>query len=124
MKVQIIEREGKPEYAVLPYADYLALTEKAEMAMDLTAFDAALAKPEETLPHESVRRLLAGESPCKVWREHRGLTQAELAQAAGLSQPAIAQIESGQRKPGVAALQKLAKALGLDMDDLVDESAQ
>ena len=93
------------------------------MAIDIAAFDAALAKPEETLPHESVRRLLAGESPCKVWREHRGLTQAELAQAAGLSQPAIAQIESGQRKPGVAALQKLAKALGLDMDDLVDESA-
>lgn len=124
MKVQIIEREGKPEYAVLPYADYLALTEKAEMAIDIAAFDAALAKPEETLSQESVRRLLAGESPCKLWREHRGLTQAELAQAAGLSQPAIAQIESGQRKPGVVALQKLAKALGLDMGDLVDESAQ
>lgn len=124
MNVQIIEREGKPEYAVLPYEDYLALTEKAEMAIDIAAFDAALASAEQTLPHESLRRLLAGESPCRVWREHRGLTQAELAKLAGLSQPAIAQIETGQRKPGVAALQKLAGALGLNMADLVDEPSQ
>ncbi|WP_417539468.1 hypothetical protein [Marinobacter sp.] len=34
MSVQIIEREGKPEYAVLPYNDYLNLLELAEDVRD------------------------------------------------------------------------------------------
>ncbi len=31
MSAQIIERGGKPEYAVLPYDEYLALLELAEV---------------------------------------------------------------------------------------------
>ena len=31
------------------------------------------------IPSETLRRELAGESPVKLWREHRGLTQQELA---------------------------------------------
>ena len=42
MNVQIIEKNGQPEYAVLPYEDYLALAEAAEMALDIAAYDAAV----------------------------------------------------------------------------------
>ena len=35
MSAQIIEREGKPEYAVLPYDEYLKLVELAEDVRDL-----------------------------------------------------------------------------------------
>ncbi len=45
-------------------------------------------------------------------RLKRGLTQAELADASGISQPYISQIESGNRGTSVALLQLLADALG------------
>ncbi|HEY88985.1 MAG TPA: hypothetical protein G4N98_04515, partial [Thermoflexia bacterium] len=41
MNIQIIEREGQPEWAVIPYATYLRLTEDAEMLQDIHAYDAA-----------------------------------------------------------------------------------
>jgi hypothetical protein len=75
--VQLIERDGKPEYAVIPYDDFEELTRLAEAMRDIESFDAALADPGETVPHAVMRRLVDGESPLKVWREHRGLSQVE-----------------------------------------------
>jgi len=67
------------------------------------------------------RRLLDGESPVRVWRDKRGLTQRALATAAGVAASYLADIEGG-RKPGSAsALSRLARALGVTMDDLMDE---
>jgi DNA-binding XRE family transcriptional regulator len=121
-RVQIIERDGKPEWAVIPYAEYERLQALAEEAEDVRAYDQAvraLGAGEETVPAEVVRRLVAGENPLRVWREHRGLTQVELAQRAGVGQPYIAMLEAGERKGSVARLRVLARVLGLDVDDLV-----
>jgi hypothetical protein len=46
----------------------------------------------DRIPVAVVKRLLDDESPVKVWREHRGLTQQALAHAAGLRQPTIARL--------------------------------
>jgi len=71
------------------------------------------------LTAREARRLLDGESPVKVWREKRGLSQRELAAAAGVGAGYLAEIETG-RKPGSAlALARLARALRLQMEDLV-----
>ena len=43
-------------------------------------------------------------------RDDRGLSQAELAGAAGMSQPHIAAIESGRRKVGAAVLERILQA--------------
>ncbi len=48
-------------------------------------------------------------------RENAGLTQAELAKRAGVSQPAIAQLEDPDSNPTVETLQKVAKALGAEL---------
>jgi len=40
MNVQTINRDGKPEYVVLPWADYQALLEAAEGAIDGALLDA------------------------------------------------------------------------------------
>jgi len=73
---------------------------------------------------EEARRLLEGERPLRVWREKRGLTQRALAAAAGVAASYLADIENG-RKPGSAdALSRLARALGVSMDDLMDEQQQ
>ena len=74
---------------------------------------------DELIPGEMVARLLDGEPPVKVWREHRGLTQAQLAERAGVTQGAVAQIESGKRRGSVDLLRKLAAALEVDVDDLI-----
>jgi len=124
MTTQIINKDGKPEYAVVPIDEYHALLEVAEDLDDLVAFGSAVREMEvgyhELVPHEIAKRLVSGgQRPLKVWREHRGLTQADLATQAGISQAQIAQMESGKREGKVSVLRKLADALEIDLDDLV-----
>jgi ribosome-binding protein aMBF1 (putative translation factor) len=70
------------------------------------------------LTGEEAIRLLRGESPLKVWREKRRLSQRALATAADIAAGYLAEIESG-RKPGSdAAFRKLAMVLGVPADDL------
>src|SRR3546814_9718952 len=71
-----------------------------------------------------VDRLLAGENPIRVWREHRGMSASQLAERAGLSQAYVSQLETGRRDGTVAALGALARALGLDIDDLTGRSEE
>ncbi len=118
MNVQIIKKGDRAEYAVLPYATYLRLLAMAENAADIRSFDEAIARDEETLPHAMVARLVNGESPIAVWREHRGLTQQALAKSAGITKSYLSQIESGRRPGSVRVLKSLARALRLDVDDL------
>ena len=87
---------------------------------DSKAFGEKLARgEEEVIPVEVVERLVDGESPVKAWREHRGLTQEELGEQVGLSGSYLSQIESGKREGTVRVYAALARALGVDVDDLV-----
>jgi DNA-binding XRE family transcriptional regulator len=121
MTAQIIKKDEQPEWAVIPYEEYLELLEKAETLEDTIALERAIAAPdEEAVPQHVVESLLAGENPLKVWRTYRGLTQMQLAEKTGLSQSQIAMIESGEREGTVKVLKRIAKALKVDIDDLVD----
>ena len=83
----------------LSYAEWQRIREIVEGADDAAAVAAVLSDPNrDRVPATVVARLLDDENPLKVWREHRGLTQAQLAEAAGLPQPTIAMIETGRRK--------------------------
>jgi len=122
MNLQIIEREGKPEWAVIPYATYLRLTEDAEMLQDIRDYDVAknaIENGEELVPSEVPYAILDGENPIRIWREHRGFTQRRLAETAGISTPYLSQIESGKRKGTTDVLVAIAKALGISLDDIV-----
>ena len=55
----------------------------------------------------------------KTLRARRGLTQTALANRAGVHQVTIARLESGTRRPGLAVLEKLAKALRVNVSDLL-----
>ncbi len=92
---------------------------------DAAAFDRAVRELEEgrdeVVPAEIVNRLLAGETPIRVWREHRGLTQAELAARSGLSQSYIAMLERGARRGTTDKLHRLAQSPELDPEDLLPE---
>ena len=121
-QIQIIERDGKPAWAVLPYDFYLRLAEEAEMLEDIRDYDAiktAIERVEEEfIPSEMVDALLEGENPVKVWREYRRLTQQQLAEAAGISTPYLSQIETNKRAGATEVLAAIAKALKLTLDDI------
>ena len=123
MSAQFIEHNGQPEYAVVPFDEYRALLEKAEALDDIAAFDAVKATLEtgedELVPAEIFDALMDGENPLKVWRGHRGLTQQQIADTAGVKQSYIAQIESGKKKGSVDILSRLAEILAIDVDDLI-----
>lgn len=116
---QIIrDRDGKPAFAVLPFDEYERLLDAADEAAATRAYDAyATARP-ETFPDGVAARLVNGDNPVKVFREHRGLTQAQLADAAGVGQAHLSLIETGARGGSVDVLKRLADALRVDLDDL------
>jgi len=124
MKAQIIEKNGRPEFAVIPYEDYrhfLELLEDGADARVVAEFhEAYTAGREFMVPNEIVRRELAGESPIKLWREHRGLTQQELATRSGISKAYLSQIETGKRQGTVETISAIARSLEVPLDVLTD----
>nr|WP_246553316.1 helix-turn-helix transcriptional regulator [Sphingopyxis soli] len=96
---------------------------RSEGIADLSAYDGAktalAAGEEELVPADYAKRLIAGESPLRVWRELRGLSQVKLAAVSGVNRVQIADIEVGRGKGSVETVRKLADALGVRVDDLV-----
>ena len=111
------------ETVTIPLAEYRSLRQASEDLDDLQAYDramAALAAGEDDLiPAEFAERLLEGESPLRVYRDCRSLSQAELARVSGVNRVQIIDIEAGRKTGSVATLRKLARALRVDLDDLV-----
>ena len=70
------------------------------------------------LPVELVERLFAGDSPVRIWREHRVLPMADVARAAALSVADLAAIETGMVAPEQDVVIRLAGALRVSPDEL------
>ena len=108
---QILTHNGKPAFAVIPYAEYRKLMERTEGRPD----------EEVTLPHEVVKMsTLGGMSLIRAWREHLGLTQEEVARRMGITQPAYAKIEGGKTRPRIATCKRLAVAMGVEWEQLTE----
>lgn len=109
-------------------SDFDALIETLDDVEDTAALIAAGSREVEVgkqaaradhLAVELVLRLVAGEHPVRIWREHRAVSSQTLAETAGISRSYIAEIE-GHKKPGsIAAYRRMATALGVTVDDLV-----
>ena len=52
-------------------------------------------------------------------RKRRGLTQARVAELAGIDQGALSRIEHGTRRPTIQALAAIAHAMGVRPSDLM-----
>lgn len=118
-RVQIIEHDGKPAFAVVPIDLWERVRERIEDAEAVAAYDRAIASDDGfTIPAAVLRAELDGAHPLRAWREHRGLTLQALADAAGVSKPYLSQIEGGKRAGTAATLRKLAKVLHVPMDVL------
>lgn len=94
----VIRHEGLPVAVVVPYGDYVRAFETEDV----------------TIPHEVVMRSI-DVSLIRAWREHLGMSQAEVAARMGVSQPAYQKLEDKEARPRLATLKKIAAALNLDI---------
>ena len=116
MKLQTIDIGGVA-CAIVPLKDYDALGDALEEAADAEAL--RLGRADETIPMSMADRLCR-ENAVKVWRTYRGMTATELAAASDISNSQLSAIESGDGSGSVAALQRIAKALDVTVDDLLN----
>jgi predicted transcriptional regulator len=102
--VQIIRSaDGAPAFAVLPYDQYERLSSGRSAAY---------------IPQAVVGKMVDGASAVRAWREHLGLTQAEVAARMNISQAAYSQLEASPKLRHSSRC-RIAAALGLDETQLV-----
>ncbi len=106
--VQIIRQAGKPVFAVIPYEDFIKLTGAEGETED------------PTIPHAVVGLVIKNNwNLVKAWRKYLKINQKTLAAKAGISQPALSQMENSDNLRS-QTIDKLAKAMNLSPEQLVD----
>ncbi len=104
MKYDLLHIQGKP-YVLIPLHDYRVMTKEL---------------PESDLPDSVLDELSARQdSPLKIIRKHRGLTQKQLADKSGISRPYLTEIETGKKDGSIRAMKTLADVLKVDIGLLV-----
>lgn len=123
MKTQFFKSPSGEEMAVLPRADYEKLLEAYETGIDLAEAEHILSEVRngrmEAFPADVVFAMAEGRTPIKALRAYRGLTAQELAHRVGVSRPYISQLEAGERVGTPKLLAKIAAALDVDLDVLI-----
>ena len=98
MKYDLLHIQGQP-YVLVPLHDYRGMVSGNQS---------------DELPDDVLDALTArAESPIKILRKYRGLTQAELAEKADISRPYLTEIETGKKDGSIRAMRGLAEALGV-----------
>lgn len=124
-RVQFITTPSGETLAVLPVEDYEALAAAVDELDE--AEEEALAAEMRQLREEDrgdalglteFRRILAGESPVRVWREWRGIGTRALAARLGISPGYLSDIEAGRKDGSLETLRAIAGALRVSLDDL------
>lgn len=118
--IQFIENAGKRQYAIIPYALYQRLAAIIEDAEDIQALEEFYKQDDGfRIPGDLLQRELAGESPVKLWREHKGMTQKQLADMANMEQLVLAQVENGSLSIPEEDIAKLAQILAVPKHVLI-----
>jgi hypothetical protein len=96
-----------------------AQAEDAELAARL---EAKFGSPvEATIPIEVVKAELDGVHPIEAWRKYRGWTQPDLSVKSDVPLQLIEQLEAHHQEAGTACLSRIARALGVPMEVLIDD---
>ena len=78
--------------------------------------DRRLAEPGAAEAYEATRIAFELGQAVRHLRENNGWTQSQLAQAAGMTQSAVARFEAGGTVPTLPVLERLARALNMKLD--------
>jgi len=79
---------------------------------------------ETTIPLGVIKAKLDGAHPVRAWRDYRGWTQICLEAESGVGRDLIAQIETRRKLGGVETLDRLAKALNVPMEALLERDGR
>jgi len=79
----------------------------------------AATRDQESVPDAIVGRLIDGENPIRVWREHRGLSLRALAAQAGTSPSVLSDMETGKSEGRPSILRRIAGILEVSLDELI-----
>ncbi|KRW70191.1 helix-turn-helix domain-containing protein [Stutzerimonas stutzeri] len=101
MNVQVIMRDGAPEYAVLPWDEYQALLNAVGVRSPVASAAASEDQPKPPL------------SGLSALRDAKGLSQEALARLVGISPAYLGLIETGEREPDAAIRRALARAMDI-----------
>lgn len=104
-ELQIIWKQGEPEYAVLPWAAYQELLQAA--GRQPATSTAPVAEAVAAVPLSELSQL----------REDRGLTMEALAQETGISPVYLQLIEAGEREASDVLKRALGRVLGVSWQD-------
>ncbi len=103
MQYDIIHIAGKP-HVLVPLHDYTLMKNGAANS---------------TLPDDVLQKITLGQqTPLKIIRKYRGMTQADLADACGLSRPYLTEIETGRKEGSIKSLKTIAKVLNVPLEKL------
>jgi DNA-binding XRE family transcriptional regulator len=117
--IQMIKLPTGEEAVTMSRADYEDLVDSRDHALAMRDV-ASGGMP--MIADADMDAYLAAPTPLAFWRKHRGMTQTQLAEAAEVSQPYIAQLEAGAKHGAAAAVYaRLARCLGVRIDDLIEE---
>jgi len=123
MNVQIIEKNGQPEWAIIPYKEFELIQEAMEDVEDIRDIEENLKAIHENkeivIPGEITFAILEGGNPIRVWREYKKIKLNELAEKVGISASYLSQIENGKRNPTIDTLKLIAVALRVDPELLI-----
>jgi transcriptional regulator with XRE-family HTH domain len=72
-------------------------------------------RPAATEAYEEARLRFELAAAVRSRREELGLSQRQLAERAGMTQPGVARFEAGGTTPTIPVLERLARALGLEL---------
>ncbi|WP_366656576.1 helix-turn-helix transcriptional regulator [Fodinicurvata sp. EGI_FJ10296] len=119
MSVQRITTPSGETMVVLSLDEYERLSDAADVAAADQIRRDIDAGRDELVPSAIADRLIEGENPVRVWREHRGMTARALADAAGIGTAYLSEIETGRKDGSLSVLKAIAGALNVDLDDIV-----
>jgi DNA-binding XRE family transcriptional regulator len=116
MDIETILQDGH-ERIVMDRQTYEDLVDARDHAIAMRG----VANGEPTFTEAEAQDYVSAATPLAFWRKRSGRTQAELAAKAGITQPFLAQMESGKRDGTIGVLSRIARSLGVTIDDLVGD---
>jgi DNA-binding XRE family transcriptional regulator len=116
MNVSYVKTPGGEELAILPRAELEYIVAGAAHGKALADYHSGR---DPGLTASEMRELLAAATPLAFWRRRRGLSQATLAQAVGLTQNYVSDLETGKREGRPAHWVKIARALDVPLEELI-----
>lgn len=109
------------EMIMLPRTDYLAMLDAFEATLHRKTIQDIGVGTQEWLSQAEIMASLQAPTPLAFWRNKRAISQTQLATTVGVSQSYIANLEAGKRKGDPALFMRLARALSVRIEDLIEQ---